>query len=83
MVTDAKRLPARFFLSDTGKMPVRDWLDGLIESYVRNAKDREFLELTPLNAGKGTATAAPQRPERQDEQEDREEGSKSTISGLP
>lgn len=26
MVTDQKRLPARFFESDAGRVPVRDWL---------------------------------------------------------
>jgi len=37
MVTDAKRLPARFFLSNTGKMPVRDWLLSL------SAADRKAI----------------------------------------
>jgi len=31
MVSEPKKLPARFFRSDTGKEPVRDWLLGLAD----------------------------------------------------
>ena len=36
-VNEAKRLPARFFESDTGRVPVRDWLLGL------SAADRKII----------------------------------------
>lgn len=58
-------------------------LEGLIESYVRNATDREFLDLNPLSAGKETATVEPEQPERSDEPQDRSGEGRSTTDGLP